>query len=349
MTSSRSNIVCSSCLAGASLTSGGSCVSNCPLGQFASGGSNSACFQCNDNCAACSSANICTSCLSSSLLVNSTCIQTTSCKTGSFLTNGRCQACSGDCASCSGAFNSCTSCPSFRPVLTSSNTCEVACPLGQFTDALTSTCQACSSSCRSCFGSAFSQCLSCAANSVLSEGSCLVANCTAGLSPVSNFGVCLENLVRIAPDPRSSSSSSTNAGSILVPLLSTLAGIMLLSILSLFALRWYCKKKRKTKTERFEKKKDIGVFSLRQRLKQRFGFGKRDSWGNATGSTDSIVLNDRDRLIRSISAPVIQNETAFSTPIPTIITHHTGVSLLLSNEVADVLSSLPTYLITHSI
>ncbi|GAA6029458.1 hypothetical protein JCM8097_003689 [Rhodosporidiobolus ruineniae] len=198
--SSRSLLTCSACLPGSYLVDG-ECVSSCPSGTRVSSDGLS-CEACSSSCATCSStsASYCTSCTSSSaLLLNGTCITSSSCPTGYFApsTNtSTCLTCHPDCATCSGSSTTCLTCPSSRPVLTSSGSCVPTCASTEYWDTSKSACVACSSGCATCSGAGSDACLSCASGSRLSSGKCVAAE--DGCTWVDGFGVCLSDLVTVA-------------------------------------------------------------------------------------------------------------------------------------------------------
>lgn len=191
--STRSQLTCSSCLAG-TLLSAGTCVEACPAGTMAAVNGTS-CIACDSSCSSCSgTSTYCTACANlDQFSLNGTCVA--SCPMGFFSsTNATCLACHPDCATCGPTFDTCLTCPSTRPVLSSSGTCLQTCSSNQYFDHPTGSCVACSSSCETCSGNGSGDCLSCGSTATLSSGNCVDAGCTV----VDGFGVCLSQLVTIS-------------------------------------------------------------------------------------------------------------------------------------------------------
>lgn len=150
---------------------------------------------CDSSCSSCSgTSTYCTACANlDQFSLNGTCVA--SCPMGFFSsTNATCLACHPDCATCGPTFDTCLTCPSTRPVLSSSGTCLQTCSSNQYFDHPTGSCVACSSSCETCSGNGSGDCLSCGSTATLSSGNCVDAGCTV----VDGFGVCLSQLVTIS-------------------------------------------------------------------------------------------------------------------------------------------------------
>ncbi|PPQ73713.1 hypothetical protein CVT26_010844 [Gymnopilus dilepis] len=189
---------CTQCLPGFFLNNG-ACVQSCPSGTTISSKDNVTCIACDPSCSSCSgTSTFCLTCPNNQLALQGKCV--TSCPSGTFSSSGQCLPCHPDCASCSGgAFNQCTSCSSSIPVLTNGR-CLPTCAQSQFFDTTSSSCQSCDSSCSSCSGPGPSNCLACSSSSqVLQGGTCVAANCQSSTGVVPGLGVCLSDLVVVAP------------------------------------------------------------------------------------------------------------------------------------------------------
>ncbi|GAA5830244.1 hypothetical protein JCM3766R1_002837 [Sporobolomyces carnicolor] len=186
--SNRAELTCSACTAGSFLIDG-DCVQECPAGMTASA-DGTKCEACDSACSTCapSLSSYCTSCGPSRLLLNGTCISSSSCPTGYFpspsssllpfvsnlpsasstsnSSTTHCLACHPDCETCSPDDPTiCLSCfaESSRPVLLDdSGACAGACAgPHQYYDRATRKCLPCSDECETCYGGRASQCLTC--------------------------------------------------------------------------------------------------------------------------------------------------------------------------------------------
>ncbi|GAA6006393.1 calcium-binding EGF-like domain-containing protein [Rhodotorula paludigena] len=239
-----SSLTCSKCLPGSFLVNG-ACLANCPDGTLVSS-SGSSCEACDSSCATCSTTStFCTSCTDSSALVlNGTCISGPSCPTGYFASASNsttaCLACHPDCETCGDSFSTCLSCPSTRPVLTSSGNCVPTCAASEYHDPAKSTCISCSSSCATCSAAGSSACLSCSAGQKLQSGSCAVPS--DGCTIIDGFGVCLEDLVTVAA---TSSASESAKAKWKMPWWAILVIVLVALALVAVGLWWFRKKEQK--------------------------------------------------------------------------------------------------------
>ncbi|GAA5910215.1 uncharacterized protein JCM6883_001115 [Sporobolomyces salmoneus] len=211
--STREDLTCSSCVPGSFLVDG-DCSDECPVGTTASK-DGTTCEACDSTCSTCapSLTSYCTSCDSSHLLLNGTCISSSTCPTGYFLspsytsplfvstsnsTTSACLPCHPDCETCSSTDPTvCLTCPSSssRPVLNAQGKCVGACSRDEYWDSGKQKCIDCSSDCETCYGSGKDECLSCRGNSLRVKGGKCVErdDCTV----VEGFGVCLKELVTV--------------------------------------------------------------------------------------------------------------------------------------------------------
>ncbi|KAL7341960.1 insulin-like growth factor binding protein [Rhodotorula toruloides] len=215
--STRAQLACSKCLPGSFLVNG-ACVDECPAGTMVSN-DGTGCQACDSSCATCAhSTSFCTSCASSTALVqNGTCITGPSCPAGFFsspsfhspllpsspnTTAATCLPCHPDCATCSDTPTTCLTCPSSRPVfLASSSSCVSTCAPNEFFDSTKGQCVACDPSCASCASAGADGCLSCPSGQKLVSGRCEAPK--DGCAVIDDFGVCLEDLVTVAPQSQS--------------------------------------------------------------------------------------------------------------------------------------------------
>lgn len=132
---------------------GSTCTLTCPTGYY---GDTLNCVKCPDNCASCTSANVCTSCTTPYYLKNEK-ICVSDCSADS-LTNeygdssdNLCKTCASECLLCFGTSNSnCTSCTSTNFLISESNTCTQYCPTGYYGESSSSKCKSCNSNCTQC-------------------------------------------------------------------------------------------------------------------------------------------------------------------------------------------------------
>lgn len=177
-------------------------------------------------------------------MLNGTCISGPSCPTGYFASASNsttaCLACHPDCETCGGSFSTCLSCPSTRPVLTSSGNCVPTCAASEYYDPAKSTCVSCSSSCATCSAAGSGACLSCPAGQKLQSGSCAVPK--DGCTIIDGFGVCLEDLVTVAA---TSSASESAKAKWKRPWWAILVIVLVALALVAVGLWWFRKKEQK--------------------------------------------------------------------------------------------------------
>ncbi|GAA5925854.1 hypothetical protein JCM1841_006338 [Sporobolomyces salmonicolor] len=256
-TSTRSQLTCSACLAGTFLVDG-ACVNACPTGTVVSSDGLS-CENCDSSCATCSGASTyCTSCSTSSeLVLNGTCISSSSCPTGYFApptNSSTCLACHPDCETCGPAFDTCLTCPSSRPVLSSTGTCLSTCSRTEYYDTAKGDCVACDSECETCSGAGGSSCLSCSGDSRLRDGSCVSTadDDGDGCSVIEGFGVCLEDLVTV--EARSEADGKTTPARLALPwwtILLIVLGALALLVIGFLIFRRKEQKRRRLHTAKF--------------------------------------------------------------------------------------------------
>ncbi|GAA5958172.1 hypothetical protein JCM3765_002837 [Sporobolomyces pararoseus] len=211
--STRNQLTCSACIPGSYLVNG-DCIDECPIGTTVSKDGTS-CEACDSSCSTCAPSlpSYCTSCSTSHLLLNGTCISSSSCPNGYFsstspsplyssslsnsTTTTSCLACHPDCETCSPTDPTvCLTCPPDRPVLNSNNgKCLDTCERNEYFDTGKQKCSACSSDCETCYGGGKNQCLSCSGDDlVVKGGKCVdTYDCTV----IAGFGVCLKELVTV--------------------------------------------------------------------------------------------------------------------------------------------------------
>ncbi|KAF8602810.1 hypothetical protein BDV93DRAFT_545182, partial [Ceratobasidium sp. AG-I] len=216
--STPSQITCQACLPGLVLTPQGKCASRCPAGTFVSPSDGFTCTSCDGSCAECTGeATFCTACASGGAF-GGKCVG--NCPSGTVLsqsttansTSGAntCLTCHADCASCSGPSNTqCTTCPPSRPLKSPTGTCLPAssCGAQSFFDTASSACVKCDASCSSCLGAGLGLCSACSEGSLLRSGKCVPSTCEGGT--VGGLGICLQDLVTLAPTPPKPSGLST--------------------------------------------------------------------------------------------------------------------------------------------
>ena len=126
---------------------------------------------CDSSCLTCSgpSANQCTSCASTAMLLSGTC----QCPNGTYSSGTGvtvCLACSSSCSTCTGPSSSnCVTCPSGYFVY--QGTCYQNCASSQYFNTSTLTCKACDPNCLTCNGPTSTSCTSCSSGT-LTSGSC---------------------------------------------------------------------------------------------------------------------------------------------------------------------------------
>ena len=173
---------CQSCISGYVLfATNTSCLLLCPDRYFNNSGT---CTACVNPCGNCTSASICTSCLSDFLDSSlGKCVAAGSCPSGTIADSSAktCAACATGCSACTSLTN-CSSCSGIY--LFYNYQCIISCPGSTFQ--LIGTCQNCAASCPTCSGSATS-CTSCNTSLVLYGSSC-IASCPSG--SFNSSGVC---------------------------------------------------------------------------------------------------------------------------------------------------------------
>lgn len=127
------------------------CVTKCPSGMYPDTTIDPAkCVNCLTPCATCSSATICSSCLSGYyFLGNTTC--TTTCTPGTTIANNAtniCDPCNPICLSCVGTVNTCNACNS--PLVFYNGSCQSSCPPGGTLAPYLGICTPCASTCLTC-------------------------------------------------------------------------------------------------------------------------------------------------------------------------------------------------------
>lgn len=241
--STRSQLSCSACIPGSYLVNG-ECIDECPVGTTVSKDGLSCQGEftkffalslrslikltkitrfeaCDSSCTTCAPSlpSYCTSCSTSQLLLNGTCISSSTCPTGYFsstspspfsssssssspsagnsTTTLSCLACHPDCETCSPDDPTlCLSCPPTRPVLNSqTNKCVDTCERNEYFDTGKSKCVTCSTECETCWGAGKNQCLSCGRDDLVVRGGKCVE--TDGCKIIDGFGVCLKELVTV--------------------------------------------------------------------------------------------------------------------------------------------------------
>ncbi|GJN88729.1 hypothetical protein Rhopal_001695-T1 [Rhodotorula paludigena] len=196
----------------------------------------------------------CSECLPGSFLVDGDCLA--SCPDGTLVSSDgsscesyfasasnsttACFACHPDCETCGDSFSTCLSCPSTRPVLTSSGNCVPTCAASEYYDSAKSTCVSCSSSCATCSAAGSSACLSCPAGQKLQSGSCAAPK--DGCTIIDGFGVCLEDLVTVAA---TSSASESAKSKWKMPWWAILVIVLVALALVAVGLWWFRKKEQK--------------------------------------------------------------------------------------------------------
>lgn len=278
--STYSQVQCTACLPG-SVLSGGSCVSQCPIGQFV-GSDGLTCQPCNSSCSTCAgSSTFCLTCAQSGLYaLNGTC--TSSCPASTFTqassvsssanfstsvstssTGGTCSSCHPDCQTCSGSrFDQCTSCPPSRPVKTASGRCLQTCSKGQFWDEVSGECQGCANGCASCADAAANMCLSCVEGMILQAGQCVASSCPGGAAGVSTLGgVCLATLLGVsgstsaaAPAAPDATGTKTTSGLSWWKYLLILGFLVAAIAIALMVWRWRARKRRALETKHFKER-----------------------------------------------------------------------------------------------
>lgn len=153
-----------------------SCVSSCPSGFFQN---STICYACVSPCLTCTSATLCLSCIIDYYNNNFTCVNASSCPSGTFpnATAHNCDYCSNNCTTCSMISSNCTSCSS--PLFLYNDSCVSSCPTGMFQNG--TLCQTCVSPCLTCTSATV--CLSCSTN-FYTNFTCVIAS----LCPSGTFG-----------------------------------------------------------------------------------------------------------------------------------------------------------------
>ncbi|GAA6025321.1 hypothetical protein JCM11491_000389 [Sporobolomyces phaffii] len=279
--STRNDVTCSACIPGTFLVDR-RCVDSCPDGTTVSN-DGSTCQPCDSACGTCAPSlpSYCTACANPAhLVLNGTCIAASSCPNGFFLsptassssssslssnstptaTPARtCLACHPDCATCSPDDPTrCLSCDpaSGRPVLDGeSGTCVATCARDQYFDRARAggggQCVECAAECASCWGSGAHQCLSCTGDRSHVRGGKCVA--TDDCHVVDGFGVCLKDLVTVAPRPRPDPPAAVDGdgkrGKKLLPWWLILVTILAVLATIAVAAWWFRKREQKRRRE----------------------------------------------------------------------------------------------------
>ncbi|KCV68399.1 hypothetical protein H696_04692 [Fonticula alba] len=238
---------CTACTGALLLTPGGACESSCPAGQFAASGRchpcrapcvqcidtadhcitcirgtflrEAVCTACDASCAACSTAQACSTCAEGHLFAGapgqSLCLA--ACPAGTFPdpAAGRCAPCHASCAACTTAADQCTACaPAFRPegawseagrcvacptacsacdpagrctactgalLLAPDGTCASACPAHTWPDTGARVCRPCQAPCSRCTGPR--ACVSCLPGTYLDRDACLPCDASCAACP----------------------------------------------------------------------------------------------------------------------------------------------------------------------
>ncbi|GAA5829789.1 hypothetical protein JCM5353_002232 [Sporobolomyces roseus] len=268
--SKRDQLTCSACLPGSYLVNG-VCQDSCPSGSTVSE-DGSSCQACDSSCSSClpSLPSFCTSCsTSSNLLLNGTCLSTSSCPTGFFSSTSSplalpmnstsitpttsCLACHPSCETCSDTSTNCLSCPASTPVLSKSaqgggeSRCLSTCSSQHvFYDSKKQECVDCHEDCATCYGSSKDQCLSCSSSTQkVVNGKCL--DTTDGCRIIEGFGVCLEDLVSV--EARTTAAKEEEKEGWKLPWWVILLIIVLVLTLVIGGVWWFRKREQKRRRE----------------------------------------------------------------------------------------------------
>ncbi|GAA5877543.1 hypothetical protein JCM16303_003371 [Sporobolomyces ruberrimus] len=271
--STRNQLTCSACLPGTFLVNG-QCIDECPEGTTVSSDGTS-CQNCDSTCASCrpSLPSYCTSCSASShLLLNGTCISSSSCPTGYFsspsspISNSTtCLSCHPDCETCSPTDpTTCLTCPISQPVLNDKGKCVENCQRGEYFDRGKGKCVACSGDCQTCYGGGKDECLSCGRDDLeVRGGKCVETDdCTV----IEGFGVCLKELVTV--EARSQAAQEkTEEGNRKLPWWLILIIILVVLLLVGGGIWWFRKREQKRRREHTAKfAQDLGNKEVDKKL-----------------------------------------------------------------------------------
>lgn len=131
--------------------------------------SNYTCLLCQSPCEYCTSATVCTTCLTGFFLFNNSC--PTVCPSGYTGINRVCMVCLGNCATCTGTVNTCLTCKPDTYLMDLNSSCVTSCGTGLFIDYLDRKCVTCSPPCKTCTNTS-DTCLSCTTG-ILFNNQCL--------------------------------------------------------------------------------------------------------------------------------------------------------------------------------
>ncbi|GAA6060126.1 hypothetical protein JCM10212_001423 [Sporobolomyces blumeae] len=259
--SPRSALSCSACIPGSFLVDG-KCVDLCPEGTTVSS-DGLTCQACDSSCATCAASlpSFCTTCSTTShLILNGTCISSSSCPTGTYATpsspvtnSTTCVSCPAECETCSAPSSTsdgtstatCLSCPADRPVL-SNGRCLSTCSRSEYFDSSKGACVSCSDDCATCAGGGSDECLSCSGDRLrLRGGRCVSTD--GGCSVIHAFGVCLKDLVTVEAKSETASDASTTR--VKVPWWAILLIVAIVVALIVAGVWWFRKKEQKRKRE----------------------------------------------------------------------------------------------------
>lgn len=157
--------ICNVCDTSTVLAQDGTCVSECPKGQYVLDGK---CKNCSDHCIECNSGTDCKKCESPYKLINKECVA--DCPLGFYDNNGVCAPCDPDknCKNCNGTDNGlCSSCIS--PKVLEGGVCKEKCSVPSWVDT-NRVCHPCSENCATCTQNA---CTDCILPYFLKEGLCV--------------------------------------------------------------------------------------------------------------------------------------------------------------------------------
>ncbi|KCV70480.1 serine/threonine protein kinase [Fonticula alba] len=187
---------CTDCPAGRTLEATGACSPDggCPAGTFSQGEGSPACASCHSSCLECAGplATECLQCRQGDLFMPAgeagSC--RSPCPSGQFPllhmdTNGpeyRCHACAAGCHTCRSSTACATCAPGLR--LTEAGACRApaSCPDGFLNAGDEGDCQPCDDACATCHGPSSADCITCPADHLLFQGTCLSA-CPEGSFP----------------------------------------------------------------------------------------------------------------------------------------------------------------------